>query len=145
MYPRIIVTFKQTFHALNTFWLIRFMWGFNFATTIALITLEAFTIHIPLSPWIILTVQMALLIFIYIISYLTGLWNPRTLHWVVDPMISILLIALLCLVALAYYRIIVWGETGITPYLAPLCIALAILIATSISYVLDRKNERLSH
>ena len=145
MYLRIIATFKQTFHALNTFWLIRCMWGVTIATIIALIILGALGIHIPLSPWIILTVQIALLLFIYLISFLTGEWNPHTLHWQVDAMISLLLIALLCLVALAFYRIIVWGETGITPYLAPLCIAFAILLATSISYHLDRKNERLSH
>ena len=135
MYLRIIATFKQTIHALNTFWLIRCMWGVTIATIVTLITLDALAIHLPLSPWVILTVQMALLLFVY----------PHTLHWQVDAMISLLLIALLCLVALAYYRIIAWGETGITPYLTPLCIAFAILLATSISYHLDRKNERLSH
>jgi hypothetical protein len=145
MYLRIIVTFKQTIHALNTFWLIRGMWGVTIATIITLITLDALLIPFPLSPWVIMMVQIALLFFTYLICFLTGEWNPHTLHWQVDAMISLLLIALLCLVALAYYRIIAWGETGITPYLAPLCIAFAILLATSISYHLDRKNERLSH
>ena len=145
MYLRIIATFKQTIHALNTFWLIRCMGGVTISTIVTLITLDALAIHLPLSPWVILTVQMALLLFVYLVCFLTGEWNPHTLHWQVDAMISLLLIALLCLVALAYYRIIAWGETGITPYLAPLCIAFAILLATSISYHLDRKNERLSH
>ena len=106
MYLRIIATFKQTIHALNTFWLIRCMWGVTIATIVTLITLDALAIHLPLSPWVILTVQMALLLFVYLVCFLTGEWNPHTLHWQVDAMISLLLIALLCLVALAYYRII---------------------------------------
>ncbi len=145
MYSHIFTTFKLALYALSTFWLIRLMWGINIVTIIALIILDACHFLFPFSPWIIILVQFALLICIYFITLFTGSWNLRNHRIEVDPMISLLLLALLYLVGLAHYRSILEGETGIKPYIAPVCIAIAMLIATSISYLLGRKNERLSH
>ena len=144
MYSHIFATFKLALYAINTFWLIRLMWAINIMTIFVLIMLDVYGFLPPISPWIIMAIQFALLLFIYPITFFTGSWDLQTHRIEVDPMISLLLLALLHLVGLAHYRSIFWGETGIKPYIAPLCIAVAMLIATSISYLLSRKNERLS-
>ena len=137
--------FKRKFRIVNSFWLIRWMWGVNMLVIISSIILDVHTNTFSLSPWLIITMQFALLLFIYIITFLVGYWNTEKRRWEVDPMISILLIALFCLTLLAYYRDVFWGEHGIAPYIAPLCFSAALLVATIISYLMDKKNERLSH
>lgn len=59
-----------------------------------------------------------------------------------DPLITILLAALVLSGAISFYQGVFGGEAGFTPYFEPVGIAFAVLLATGVAHVLEARNEK---
>ena len=94
--------------------------------------------RIWLAP-IILSVFFA---FTYLIAFLGGQWDEEKRKFEIDSLVSILMAALLFSGVISFYQSVFGGEEGFAPYFEPLGIAVAVLLATGVAYLLERSNEK---
>lgn len=136
--PRLMDKVSQA----TTCWLVKGMLIANIFLIVLILIIDIVITNMPYSVWYISLVFIVLLGLVFFITMINGRWNATKQRMEIDPLISILMIALAFSGIVAFYQSVFGGEEGIQPYLEPLGIALAILLATSITYVLERKNEK---
>lgn len=88
---------------------------------------------LPAGIWVGTAVIGALLAFGLVVAFFGGLE---------DELITILMYALILSGGIAFYQGVWGGETGWGPYLEPIGIAVAVLLATGVGYFLERSNEK---
>lgn len=88
---------------------------------------------LPSGIWAGSAVLAALLVFGIVIAYFGGLE---------DKLITILMYALILSGGIAFYQGVWGGETGWKPYLEPIGIVVAILLATGVGFFLEKSNEK---
>jgi len=88
---------------------------------------------LPEGIWMGTAVLGALLFFGLVVAFFGGLE---------DDLITILMYALILSGGIAFYQGVWGGETSWKPYLEPIGIAVAILLATGVGFFLERNNEK---
>lgn len=136
-------TVWQKVEQISTYWLIQFLMIAEFAVLFLLLILDICLDDLSCEAGWILVVIAAEILLVYFIAFLGGRWNENKQKHEVDPLISILLMALAFSGCIAYYQSVFIGEDGIEPFLEPIGIIVAILLATGVTYILEKKNEKI--
>ncbi len=124
------------------YWLIKLILGLFVASIAAIIILKATGVEIPTNVWIGPVILVVLFFLTYLVAYLGGDWDDEERKFDMDPLITILLAALVLSGAISFYQGVFGGETGFTPYFEPVGIAFAVLLATGVAHVLEARNEK---
>ena len=124
------------------YWLIKLILGLFVASIAAIIILKATGVEMPTNVWIGPVILVVLFFLTYLVAYLGGDWDDEERKFDMDPLITILLAALVLSGAISFYRGVFGGETGFTPYFEPVGIAFAVLLATGVAHVLEARNEK---
>jgi len=78
----------------------------------------------------------------YVVAYLGGDWDEEEKKFDMDSLFTILLFALLLSAAISFYEAACNPALGIRPYLEPIGIAAAVLLATAVAHILEAQNEK---
>lgn len=124
------------------YWLLKVILGLFAAAVIAIVGLSIANVTMPEKVWIGLVILAVLFFLTYLVAYLGGDWDDEERKFDMDPLITILLAALVLSGAISFYQGVFGGETGFTPYFEPVGIAFAVLLATGVAHILEAKNEK---
>lgn len=124
------------------YWLIKLILGLFVASIAAIIILKATGVEMPTNVWIGPVILVVLFFLTYLVAYLGGDWDEEERKFDMDPLITILLAALVLSGAISFYQGVFGGETGFTPYFEPVGIAFAVLLATGVAHILEARNEK---
>ena len=124
------------------YWLIKLILGLFVASIVAIVILKATGVEMPTNVWIGPVILVVLFFLTYLVAFLGGDWDDEERKFDMDPLITILLAALVLSGAISFYQGVFGGETGFTPYFEPVGIAFAVLLATGVAHILEAKNEK---
>ncbi len=124
------------------YWLIKLILGLFVASIATIIILKATGVEMPTNVWIGPVILVVLFFLTYLVAYLGGDWDDEERKFDMDPLITILLAALVLSGAISFYQGVFGGEAGFTPYFEPVGIAFAVLLATGVAHVLEARNEK---
>lgn len=124
------------------YWLLKLILGLFVASIIVVFILKAVGVGMPANVWIGPVILVVLFFLTYLVAYLGGDWDDEERRFDMDPLITILLAALVLSGAISFYQGVFGGETGFTPYFEPVGIAFAVLLATGVAHILEAKNEK---
>ena len=124
------------------FWLLKVDIALLFITLLLAILLPATGIYDHDGLWIAPLVVLVLFVITYVVVFLGGKWDEQEGKIQMDPLFSILLFALLLSGGISFYQGVFAGIEGWHPYLEPLGIAMAVLLATAVAYALETQNEK---
>lgn len=124
------------------YWLIKVILGLFVASIAAVVILKAAGVGMPTNVWIGPAILVVLFFLTYLVAYLGGDWDDEERKFDMDPLITILLAALVLSGAISFYQGVFGGESGFTPYFEPVGIAFAVLLATGVAHVLEARNEK---
>lgn len=124
------------------YWLIKLILGLFVASIAAVVILKAAGVGMPTNVWIGPVILAVLFLLTYLVAYLGGDWDDEERKFDMDPLITILLAALVLSGAISFYQGVFGGEAGFTPYFEPVGIAFAVLLATGVAHILEARNEK---
>lgn len=124
------------------FWLLKVILGLFVASVIAVVVLQMAGIGLPANIWIGPIILAVLFFLTYLVAYLGGGWDEDEKNFDMDPLITILMAALVLSGAITFYQVVWGGEAGWGPYFEPLGIAIAVLLATGVAHILEASNEK---
>ena len=124
------------------YWLIKLILGLFVASIAAIVILMATDVEMPTNVWIGPVILVVLFFLTYLVAYLGGDWDEEERKFDMDPLITILLAALVLSGAISFYQGVFGGEAGFTPYFEPVGIAFAVLLATGVAHILEARNEK---
>lgn len=124
------------------FWLLKVILGLFVAAVISVVVLPMAGIALPANIWIGPIILAVLFLLTYLVAYLGGNWDEDEKSFDMDPLITILMAALVLSGAITFYQVVWGGETGWGPYFEPLGIAIAVLLATGVAHILETSNEK---
>ena len=124
------------------YWLLKLILGLFVASIIAVLILNTVGVGMPTNVWIGPIILAVLFFLTYLVAYLGGDWDDEERKFDMDPLITILLAALVLSGAISFYQGVFGGEAGFTPYFEPVGIAFAVLLATGVAHVLEARNEK---
>ncbi len=124
------------------FWLVKVILGLFVASIIAVSGLNIANVSMPANIWVGPVILAVLFFLTYLVAFLGGEWDDDEKKFDMDPLITILLAALVLSGAISFYQGVFGGEAGIEPYFEPIGIAVAVLLATGVAYILESQNEK---
>lgn len=127
------------------FWLLKVILGLFVAAVVAVAVVMATGVTLPPNTgnlWIGPIILAVLFFLTYLVAYLGGDWDDEEHKFDMDPLITILLAALVLSGAISFYQGVFGGEAGFTPYFEPVGIAFAVLLATGVAHILEARNEK---
>lgn len=124
------------------FWLLKVLIGLTIVSCTVIIGLNMANIAMPANVWIAPVILIVLFLLTYVVAFLGGDWDEDEKKFDMDPLITILLAALVLSGAISFYQGVFGGEPGIEPYFEPIGIAVAVLLATGVAYILESQNEK---
>lgn len=124
------------------YWLVRTILILLAVSVVAVLILPAIGISSPSNVWIGPIILAVLFLLTYLVAYLGGDWDDEEKKFDMDPLITILMAALVLSGAITFYQVVWGGESGIGPYFEPMGIAIAVLLATGVAHILESKNEK---
>lgn len=124
------------------FWLLKVLIGLTIVSCAVIVGLNMTNIAMPEAVWIAPVILIVLFLLTYIVAFLGGDWDEDEKKFDMDPLITILLAALVLSGAISFYQGVFGGEPGIEPYFEPIGIAVAVLLATGVAYILESQNEK---
>ncbi len=124
------------------FWLLKVDLAIFVAALIASIGLPATSLFVHDDLWIAPVLAFVLFFLTYVVVYLGGEWNDKEQKFDMDPLFTILLFALLLSGAISFYEGVFGSAEGWKPYLEPIGIAAAVLLATTVAHILESQNEK---
>lgn len=124
------------------FWLLDVVLGLAASAAVIIPVLRAAGVTMPSEVWVGPLILLALFLLTYVVTFMGGNWDAGRKKFSMDPLITILLAALVFSGAISFYQGVFGGETGMQPYFEPIGIAVAVLLATGVSYILERQNEK---
>ncbi|MBR1792544.1 MAG: calcium-translocating P-type ATPase, PMCA-type [Bacteroidales bacterium] len=124
------------------FWLLKTILGLFIAAIAVVIILNINGVAMPGEVWLAPVILAVLFFITYLVAYLGGEWDSEERKFDMDPLITILLAALVLSGAISFYQGVFGGESGFTPYFEPVGIAFAVLLATGVAHILEAKNEK---
>ena len=135
-------TFWEKVKDCRHFWLIKVIGVLLVLSVAAVLLLPVFGISLPTNVWVGPIILLVLFILTYVVSYLGGEWDEEEKKFDMDPLITILLAALVLSGAISFYQGVFGGVDGIEPYFEPIGIAIAVLLATGVAHILEAQNEK---
>ena len=124
------------------YWLLKLILGLFVASIIVVFILKFVGVGMPANVWIGPIILAVLFFLTYLVAYLGGDWDDEERKFDMDPLITILLAALVLSGAISFYQGVFGGEAGFTPYFEPVGIAFAVLLATGVAHILEARNEK---
>lgn len=124
------------------FWLLKVILVLTVVAVITIPVLGTCSVAIPSEVWIGPIILLVLFLFTYLVAFLGGEWDGDEKKFDMDPLITILLAALILSGAISFYQGVFGGEAGIQPFFEPIGIAIAVLLATGVAYILESQNEK---
>ena len=124
------------------FWLIKVIGVLLLLSIAAILLLPLFGVSLPANVWVGPIILGVLFILTYVVAYLGGEWDEDEKKFDMDPLITILLAALVLSGAISFYQGVFGGVDGIEPYFEPIGIAIAVLLATGVAHILEAQNEK---
>ena len=124
------------------YWLLKLILGLFVASIIVVFILKSVGVGMPANVWIGPIILAVLFFLTYLVAYLGGDWDDEERKFDMDPLITILLAALVLSGAISFYQGVFGGEAGFTPYFEPVGIAFAVLLATGVAHILEARNEK---
>ncbi len=124
------------------FWLLKVILGLLVAAVISVVVLPMAGIGLPANIWIGPIILAVLFLLTYLVAYLGGNWDEDEKSFDMDPLITILMAALVLSGAITFYQVVWGGEAGWGPYFEPLGIAVAVLLATVVAHILEASNDK---
>lgn len=124
------------------FWLLKVDLALFVVTAIAAIILPTTGLFVHEGLWIAPVLAFVLFVLTYLVAYLGGEWNDEEKKFDIDSLFTILLFALLLSAAISFYQGVFGGVGGWSPYLEPIGIAVAVLLATTVAHILESQNEK---
>ena len=124
------------------FWLLKVILGLLVASIFVIIGLNVVSVTMPDNVVVGPIILLVLFLFIYIVSFFGGDWKEDEKKFDMDPLVTILLAALILSGAISFYQGVFGGEVGFKPYFEPIGIAVALLLATGVAYILESRNEK---
>ncbi len=124
------------------FWLVKVILGLFVASIIAVSGLNIANVSMSANIWVGPVILAVLFFLTYLVAFLGGEWDDDEKKFDMDPLITILLAALVLSGAISFYQGVFGGEAGIEPYFEPIGIAVAVLLATGVAYILESQNEK---
>lgn len=124
------------------FWLIKVYICVFVLAVAAAIALPLAGISAHKGLWIAPVLTFVLTLLTYVVAYLGGTWDKENRKFTMDPLFTILLFALLLSGGISFYEGVFGGAAGWKPYLEPIGIAAAVLLATAVAHILESQNEK---
>jgi Ca2+-transporting ATPase len=124
------------------FWLIKVIGALLVLSIAAILLLPLFNVALPDNVWVGPIILAVLFVLTYIVAYLGGEWDEDEKKFDMDPLITILLAALVLSGAISFYQGVFGGVAGVEPYFEPIGIAIAVLLATGVAHILEAQNEK---
>ncbi len=124
------------------YWLLKLILGLFVASIIVVFILKSVGVGMPANVWIGPIILAVLFVLTYLVAYLGGDWDDEERKFDMDPLITILLAALVLSGAISFYQGVFGGEAGFTPFFEPVGIAFAVLLATGVAHILEARNEK---
>lgn len=124
------------------YWLLKLILGLFVASIIVVFILKTVGVGMPANVWIGPIILAVLFVLTYLVAYLGGDWDDEERKFDMDPLITILLAALVLSGAISFYQGVFGGEAGFTPFFEPVGIAFAVLLATGVAHILEARNEK---
>ncbi len=92
--------------------------------------------------WVAPVLTLVLFALTYLVAYLGGEWDEKEKSFHIDSLFAILLFVLLLSGFIAFYNGTFGGVEGWEPYLELIGIAAAVLLATTVTHILEAQNEK---
>lgn len=124
------------------FWLLKVLICLFAAAVLTIAGLKIAEVSMPANILAGPLILLILFILTYAVAFLGGDWDDDEKKFDMDPLITILLAALVFSGAISFYQGVFGGEQGIQPYFEPIGIAIAVLLATGVAYILESQNEK---
>ena len=124
------------------FWLLKVILGLLVASILVIAGLRIASVPRPANVGVGPAILLALFLLVYVIAFFGGDWNEDKKKFDMDPLVTILLAALILSGAISFYQGVFGGEAGFKPYFEPIGIAIALLLATGVAYILESRNEK---
>ncbi|MBQ0016424.1 MAG: calcium-translocating P-type ATPase, PMCA-type [Bacteroidales bacterium] len=124
------------------FWLLRVILILGVVSALVVIVMPMLGISMPNNVWVGPIILGVLFLLTYLVAYLGGDWDDEERKFDMDPLITILMAALVLSGAITFYQVVWGGAIGWGPYFEPLGIAIAVLLATGVAHILEASNEK---
>lgn len=124
------------------FWLLKVDLGIFIVAAVLSVALPLLGIYEHSGLWIAPVLSAVLFLLTYVVVYLGGDWDEEAKKFNMDPLFTILLFALLLSGGISFYEGVFGTATGWQPYLEPIGIAVAVLLATLVAHILEAQNEK---
>lgn len=129
---------KQCMH----FWLLIVDLAIFVLAALCAVILPVTGLYVHGGLWIAPVLSAILFVLTYIVVYLGGDYDDDEKKFNMAPLFTILLFALLLSGGISFYEGVFGTATGWKPYLEPIGIAVAVLLATTIAHILESQNEK---
>lgn len=124
------------------FWLLKVDLTIFVLAALCAVVLPATGLYVHEGLWIAPVLSAVLFVLTYIVAYLGGDYDDDVKKFNMDPLFTILLFALLLSGGISFYEGVFGTATGWQPYLEPIGIAVAVLLATTVAHILESQNEK---
>ena len=124
------------------FWLLKVDLAIFVLAALCAVILPATGLYVHEGLWIAPVLSAVLFVLTYIVAYLGGDYDGDEKKFNMDPLFTILLFALLLSGGISFYEGVFGTVTGWQPYLEPIGIAVAVLLATTVAHILESQNEK---
>lgn len=124
------------------FWLVKVILALFVISLLVIGGLKISGIAMPANVFIGPIILAVLFFLTYLVAFLGGDWDDDEKKFDMDPLITILLAALVLSGAISFYQGVFGGVEGVHPYFEPIGIAVAVLLATGVAWWLERSNEK---
>ena len=124
------------------FWLLKVDLVIFVLAALCAVILPATGLYVHEGLWIAPVLSAVLFVLTYIVAYLGGDYDGDEKKFNMDPLFTILLFALLLSGGISFYEGVFGTVTGWQPYLEPIGIAVAVLLATTVAHILESQNEK---
>ena len=124
------------------FWLLKVDLAIFVLAALCAVILPATGLYVHEGLWIAPVLSAVLFALTYIVAYLGGDYDDDVKKFNMDPLFTILLFALLLSGGISFYEGVFGTATGWQPYLEPIGIAVAVLLATTVAHILESQNEK---
>lgn len=124
------------------FWLLKVDLVIFVLAALCAVILPATGLYVHEGLWIAPVLSAVLFVLTYIVAYLGGDYDGDEKKFNMDPLFTILLFALLLSGGISFYEGVFGTAMGWQPYLEPIGIAVAVLLATTVAHILESRNEK---
>ncbi|MBR7054538.1 MAG: HAD-IC family P-type ATPase [Prevotella sp.] len=124
------------------FWLLKVDFAIFIIAAIVAFVFPLLGVYSHPGLWVGPVLSFVLFVLTYLVAYLGGEWDEEEKTFHIDSLFAILLFALLLSGSIAFHDGVYGGVEGWGPYLELIGIAAAVLLATTVTHILEAQNEK---